>query len=167
MRQKTKRTKIFLRLQGEFSKDLSTFDMILVPLLVNGNHWTVVLISNLTETITYINPMGTTQFALNNMLKRWNDFCSLHPILKHKNWSADLVNHEIQKDIVSCGIFIKIKIRIRILVLEKLFRIRFLVDSVRRVFFRNLDADSVVPHIPHCGIRILETTLKNHTPLYL
>ena len=26
-------------------KDLSTFDMILVPLLVNGNHWTVVLIS--------------------------------------------------------------------------------------------------------------------------
>ncbi len=52
--------------------------------------------------------MGTSQFALNNILKRWNDFFSLHPILKHKKWSADLVNHEIQKDIVSCGIFITI-----------------------------------------------------------
>jgi Ulp1 family protease len=101
---------IFLRKKMPFLelKDLSAFDMILVPLLVNGNHWTVVLISNLTETITYINPMGTTQFALNNILKRWNDYCSLHPILKQKKWSADLVNHEIQKDIVSCGIFITI-----------------------------------------------------------
>jgi hypothetical protein len=50
----------------------------------------------------------------------------------------------------------KIKIRIRILVLEKIFRIRYLVDSIRRVFFRNLGADSVVPHFrgsAHSAVR--------------
>ena len=89
--------------------DLINANFILIPLLINDNHWTVVLISNLTDTVKYINPFGTSDKALSDILEKWKKFCSTRSSeLKSKKWTSEQLDHEIQLDLVSCGIFIMV-----------------------------------------------------------
>jgi hypothetical protein len=77
--------------------DLINANFILIPLLINDNHWTVVLISNLTDTVKYINPFGTSDKALSDILEKWKKFCSTRSSeLKSKKWTSEQLDHEIQ-----------------------------------------------------------------------
>ena len=95
--------KVHLNLLNE--DELVHKDMVVVPLLVNTNHWTVVLINNLTSTLYYKNPTGTTEKDVKNMLKMWQDYCKSQPIYCSKNWTYDVLKNTKQTDAISCGPF--------------------------------------------------------------
>ena len=54
--------------------NFTEYAQILCPLLINGNHWTVVLISMLTEEINYIDPMGARDDDLDAIIRTWFSF---------------------------------------------------------------------------------------------
>ena len=62
-------------------------DMFVIPLLVNKNHLRIVLINNLTITLYYINPTGTTEKDVKNIFKMRQDYCKSQPIYSGKTWT--------------------------------------------------------------------------------
>ena len=99
--------KIFAGSTSVFKKEnLNSFDQIVIPLLVGGNHWTVVLISNLTEQLIYINPFGTNTSSAEAIFDSWLKFAKTRKEYNFIEWSYDLVEHSIQSDSFNCGVFI-------------------------------------------------------------
>ena len=78
----------------------------LAPVFINENHWIVVLISNITVTVSYINSIGTTEDASLSIITKWKAFCSTVNLFKGKKWNLDELEHELQTDGDSCGNFI-------------------------------------------------------------
>ena len=54
--------------------NFTEYAQIVCPLLINGNHRTVDLISMLTEQISYIDPMGSSYDDLDSIIRTWFSF---------------------------------------------------------------------------------------------
>ena len=54
---------------------LASSDLIVAPVFINENHWTVVLIPNITSTVSYINLMGNSDDASGSILAKRKTFC--------------------------------------------------------------------------------------------
>ena len=93
-------------------KSLLSFDYIADPVLLElgsgVKHWTLLFVSLLDQTVTYIDPFGANRSKCEDVRLNWKKFCSTWNVLKEKTWiiSPDSYTHSKQNDSFSCGVFI-------------------------------------------------------------
>ncbi len=88
-------------------QELSVYDYIVAPVLVNNNHWCVLFIKVRTCQVLYLNPSGETNERLQEVLLNWIKFCSTRKKLQSFKWKLELLeNLPVQKDNYNCGIFV-------------------------------------------------------------
>jgi len=93
-------------------KSLLSFDYIAGPVLLElgsgVKHWTLLFVSLLDQTVTYIDPFGADRSKCEDVRLNWKKFCSTRNVLKEKTWiiSPDSYSHSKQNDSFSCGVFI-------------------------------------------------------------
>jgi hypothetical protein len=91
--------------------NLTNYDQIAMPLLINGNHWTCALINNCTREFIYINPFIATDEETRKQFELWRQFSKSRKEFKLVEWKCKKVIHSVQKDSVNCGVFICIFIQ--------------------------------------------------------
>jgi hypothetical protein len=99
--------KIFSGENNIYKNDnLTNYDQIVMPLLINGNHWTCVLINNSTCEFIYINPFIATHEETKQKFELWRQFSESRREFQLFKWTCKNVNHSVQNDSVNCGVFI-------------------------------------------------------------
>ena len=74
--------------------------------LMNGKHWSAVLINMKTSVFYFIDPLGTSQDTANKYFKRWVQYYNNRKdALLTRKWSNILVQQPIQQDSFNCGVY--------------------------------------------------------------
>ena len=74
--------------------------------LMNGKHWSAVLINMKTSVFYFIDPLGTSQDTVNKYFKSWVQYYNNRKdALLTRKWSNILVQQPIQQDFYNCAVY--------------------------------------------------------------
>uniref|UniRef100_A0A096LXE3 Ubiquitin-like protease family profile domain-containing protein n=1 Tax=Poecilia formosa TaxID=48698 RepID=A0A096LXE3_POEFO len=83
--------------------DPETFKL-LVGIVNENHHWTLVVIYPLEKRTVFLNSLGESQKDLKRSLEATRAFMRSKG-MKVSRWKCDTVQHAMQQDVVSCGVF--------------------------------------------------------------
>jgi Ulp1 family protease len=74
--------------------------------LMNGKHWSAVLVNMKTSVFYFIDPLGTSQDTANKYFKNWVQYYNNRKdALLTRKWSNILVQQPIQQDSYNCAVY--------------------------------------------------------------
>lgn len=97
---------------GQWSQELKkSYNLlkkkIVMPILVNGNHWCLIIADCEEKTFALLDPMGDKETQCSSYYNTFQKFLSYcFPELHHLQWNIKYIRHALQKDSYNCGIYI-------------------------------------------------------------
>ena len=84
--------------------NVNQYDYIVGPYLINGNHWTAIIIDVQEKLFLAIDPQIFKSDLLDNQFEIWLQYCIRHE--SSSVWKKTIIDHPIQNDEYNCGVFV-------------------------------------------------------------